>query len=230
MKEWRTISKDKYIIAGIITLLIFSLGLTLGIVLENHRYGIVEDINKQQDLKYSSLQLQYLYLSSFNNKNSCPLLQATLKGAIRDLSDSLGDVIAYEEEENPTSTKAIFIQRRYVLDNLRYWLLAAQSRQECDLAIVPIVYFYTDDCGSCPNQGTILSHFKGIFGDQLLVFPINLDLREQEPMVEVMMKQFNITHVPSLVIDDVKHEGVVKSDELEKAICELIPSHEACGA
>ena len=40
----------------------FSLGLTLGLVLEEQRYNLVEDLNQEQDVKYLSLQLQYLYL------------------------------------------------------------------------------------------------------------------------------------------------------------------------
>ena len=61
-KSWRTISTDKYIIAGIITALIFGLGLTLGLILEDARYGLVQQVNQDQEVRYQSLQLQYLFL------------------------------------------------------------------------------------------------------------------------------------------------------------------------
>ena len=225
---WRKISTDKYVIAGIITFLIFSLGLTLGLVIEDQRYDFIEGINQEQETKYLSLQLQYLYLSSFSNYNNCPTLATTLKETVTDLSNSLSEVIAYEEENSASDGQKIFVQRRYILDNLRYWLLARESKQQCDLAIVPILYFYTKDCPSCPNQGTVLTYYKKIFGEQVLVFPINLDLREEEPMVEIVMNQFNITKYPTIIVDNKKYEGVVKKEQLKKIICNSLPDAPQC--
>lgn len=218
----RTISTEKYFIAGVITFLIFSLGLTLGLVLKDYRNSEVMDINQQQEVNYLSLQLQYLYLTSFSNYNNCPILATTLKGTVTDLSDSLSKVIEYEENQKVDDAQKTIIQRRYVLDNLRYWLLAKESKQKCHLNIVPILYFYTQECESCPVQGTILTFFKKQFGEQVLVFPINLDLREAEPMVEIAISQFNISHFPTLIIDDKKYPGVVKKEQLQLIICDSL--------
>ena len=57
----RKISKEKYILAALLTLLIFSLGLTLGILLDSVRLQKSEKLSKQQEVDYGSLQLQYLY-------------------------------------------------------------------------------------------------------------------------------------------------------------------------
>jgi thiol-disulfide isomerase/thioredoxin len=225
---WRKISTDKYIIAGVITFLIFSLGLTLGLVLEDQRYGLVEEINQEQEIKSLSLQLQYQFLTSTSSYDNCPTLSATLRSTITDLSDSLGEVIAYEEEQQVSAKRKLNVQRRYVLDNLRYWLLARESKGNCDLNIVPILYFYTEDCPSCPTQGTVLTHYKNIFGDKVLVFPINLDLREEEPMVEIVMSQFNITKFPTIVTDNKKFEGVVGEAQMKEIICESLQNAPEC--
>ena len=172
--------------------------------------------------------MQYLYLTSWSNYDNCPVLSATLKKTIADLSDSLSEVIAYEEGEKTPEAKKVIVQRRYILDNLRYWLLAKESKEKCHLNIVPILYFYTNDCPSCSNQGAILTYFKKIFGEQVLVFPINLDLREEETMVEVVMGQFNVTKYPSLIINDHKYEGVVKKEEMEKIICSSLTNATLC--
>ena len=107
---WRKISTDKYIIAGIITFLIFSLGLTLGLILEDQRYNIVEEINQGQEVKSLSLQLQYLYLTTFSSYDNCPILSTTLKEAITDLSNSLSDVVSYEEQNKASTERKVFIQ------------------------------------------------------------------------------------------------------------------------
>lgn len=226
--SFRKISTDKYILAGVITFLIFSLGLTLGLVLKNVQSNEVEQINQEQEVRYLSLQLQYLYLTSMSNANNCPTLSATLKETVTDLSNSLSKVIAAAEETQLPEDKKTTIQRRYALDNLRYWLLATQSKQKCQLNIVPLLYFYTQECSSCPTQGIILTYFKGLFGEQLLVFPINLDLRTDEPMVEIIRSQYNITKYPTLIIDNKKYEGVVKQEQLQEIICSSLQDSELC--
>src|SRR3989344_1442058 len=188
-KSWRTISTDKYIIAGIITALIFGLGLTLGLILEDARYGLVQQVNQDQEVRYQSLQLQYLFLSTFQNDNSCPILAATLQETIADLSASLNDVISFEEKKTYDDAQKLSVERRYLLDNLRYWLLAKESKKKFNLDIVSVVYFYRKDCPACAGQGTILTYYKNLLGDRLLVFPINIDLIEHEPMVKIIQSR-----------------------------------------
>ncbi|MEK6938931.1 MAG: conjugal transfer protein TraF [Nanoarchaeota archaeon] len=228
--NFRKISTDKYIIAGVITLLIFGLGLTLGMVIDNYRYNVIEEVNMEQEVRYLSLQSQYLYLTSFGSYNNCPILSGALKFTIEDLSNSLSEVIASGEETQNDDVRSNIITRRYLLDNLRYWLLAKESKDRCNLDIVPILYFYSAECPSCPNQGTILTHFKNLFGEQLLVFPINLDFRSQETMVEIVMNQFNITKYPTVVIDNKKYEGVVTQEQLQKIICQSLRASPNCPA
>lgn len=224
----RPISKEKYIIAGVLTLLIFSLGLTLGIILENERYNLIQQANSEQEVSYLSLQLQHLYLDSFQDAQSCPILSATLKKAVVDLDETLSRVIAYEEEQDIPSERRELVQRRYILDNLRYWLLAQKSKRQCSLDIVPIIYFYTEDCPSCPNQGTVLSYFKNLFGERVLVFPINLALRDKEPMIDVAMALFHVDKYPTIVIDGKKYEGVVSQEQLQEIICSSLKNAPEC--
>jgi hypothetical protein len=224
----RKVSTEKYVVAGIITFLIFSLGITLGLILDDHRYNIIEEINQEQEVEYRSLQLQYLFLNSFSNYDNCPVLAATLKKAITDLDDSLSKVVVEEEQEKITEVRQQVIRRRYVIDNLRYWLLAKESAQKCELNIVPILYFYSEKCSSCPTQGTILTYYKKIFGEKVLVFPISLDLRSQETMVDIVLTQFGIEKYPTLVIDNKKYEGVVRRDQLKEIICESLVGVEEC--
>jgi thiol-disulfide isomerase/thioredoxin len=191
---------------------------------------VIEEVNMEQEVKYLSLQSQYLYLTAFDNYDNCPIISGALKNTVEDLSDSLSEVIASEEGKSGPNTRNDIITRRYLLDNLRYWLLAKESKERCNLDIVPILYFYSSECPSCPNQGTILTYFKKVFGEQVLVFPINLDFRDQETMVEIVVSQFNVTRYPTVVIDNNKYEGVVLRDQLQKIICNSLRSSPQCVA
>ncbi len=217
--KFRKISKKNYVMAGIISFLIFALGLTLGLVLEDQRYDWAQELSQRQEVNYQSLQMQYLFVDEFGDAGNCPVLLSTLQAAVEDLSYSLSRVVDYEKDSSITEEDYKLVARVYTLDNLRYWLLAEKAKESCDLDIVSVLYFYSDDCPSCPNQGTVLTYFKKLLGEEFLVFPIDLNLRDEEPMVDIMLSLFEVEKNPTLIIGDGKYEGVVKKTQMEEVIC-----------
>jgi len=218
----RKISKRKYILAALLTLMMFALGITLGMVLDNERFRWIEEANNAQKVDYQSLQFQYVYLTQIKDtKNNCKVLQIALRDAITDLSKSLEQFKQYKEKSLRELDNKEIIQRRYLLDNLRYWLFFQEIRQSCtEIDKVPILYFYSEnDCDSCINQGIIMTHFKKVFKDKVLIFPINIDLRENEAMVEILINTYDVTRYPTLVIEDEKYEGYIGKTNLANVIC-----------
>ena len=225
----RAISTDKYIIAGVFTLLLFVLGVALGVLLDNQRLQWLEHTNKQQELDFKSLQFQYLYLTSLGDENnSCPVLQATLQKTISDLSSSLDKFQSFKSNTQLNSVEYQLVGRRYLIDNLNYWLFAHKSKQACGLDVLSILYFYTEKCDICPDQGVILTYFKNVFGDKLLVFPIDAEFASEEPMVKLLLSRFNITTYPTLIIDDKKYPGIVSPAVLRELICRELTNESSC--
>ena len=169
-----------------------------------------------------------MYLTSFSNYNNCPILETALKEATTELDKSLRGVMEFEENNEVNNERKLLMQRRYIVDNLRYWLLAKESKEKCSLDIVPIIYFYNTNCPSCPNQGTILTYYKKLLGEKVLIFPINLDLRKEEPMVEIVMNQFNVDSLPTLIINNKKYVGVVRQEQLGEIICSSLKNASEC--
>lgn len=218
----RKISKRTYIFAALLTLLIFSFGLSLGMIIDNERFKWMEDTNNGQEINYQSLQFQYLYVSELEDSNeSCRALSATLEKSVAELSESLDKFIQYNEQKTIRNGNFEVIARRYLLDNLKYWLFVQKARDACGgINSIDILYFYSEEnCDTCPNQGVLLTYYKKIFKENLLVFPINIDLGDKEPMVKLLMSQFNIESTPSIVINDNAYSGVVNKERLGSLIC-----------
>ncbi|MBW2974637.1 hypothetical protein KY366_02870 [Candidatus Woesearchaeota archaeon] len=224
----RKVSKDKYIIAFILTSIIFILGLTSGMLFDNLRVKWVESENREHEVDYLSLQFQYLYLTTLEDKNeSCSVLHATMEKSVRDLSESLQTFIKYKENTKINKKEYELAGRRYILDNLKYWLLAKKTKEECDLDVVNIVYLYSEkNCPICPDQGIILTYFKKTFGDKLLVFPIDCDYGTTEPVINILKNQYKITEYPTLIIEGKKYTGIVNNKELKKIICDSFKDEE----
>jgi len=222
MEVKRRISKEKYILAFVITAVVFILGLTLGILFDNYRLNVTEEGVKQREVDYLSLQLQYLYLTTLeDNNNSCNVLYTAMQKSIKDISESLEKFNTYNDKTKINYEEYNLISRRYIIDNIRYWLFSKKMKEECDMDVVNIIYFYSEkNCADCTNQGVILTYFKKLFGDQLLVFPINVDYEENEQMISILKSQYDVLNYPTLIIEDRKYEGIARSEELKKIICE----------
>ncbi len=218
----RLISKRRYFLAGVFTLLFFLLGISLGMIFDNARVQSLNKESRAQELNYKSLQLQYLMLNSFqNNVNTCSLLTATLDDAVKQLAKSLEKIENYKKDGGINGGEYSLLHRQYILDNVQYWQFAQRAKEQCGIDLVNIMYFYSSTkCSLCPNQGVLLTFFKKTFGDSLLIFPIDVDVESEERMVSIIKQGNNVSKYPALLLDDLLVQGdVVQKEELRKLIC-----------
>ena len=230
MKIQRTLSLSRILVALVIATLIFCLGVALGFILDSQRIQWVQYQSQQQKSDYESLQWQYLFLTSSNDKEqTCVVLQAALQKSIVDLGSSLDKIQSYKKESHINQKDYEVIERSYVIDNLKYWLLASKTKKECGEDYVTILYFFSENnCPSCPDQGVILTYYKKMYEEKLLVFPINLDVENQEASIGILRNIYNITKLPSITVEDKKYEGVVPKDDLGNIICGNFQNQSLC--
>lgn len=230
MKIKRNFSKTRIFLAFIITFLIFTLGLTLGLLLDTQRIQWSERESKQQKADYESLQWQYLFLTSTEDKEeTCILLKAAFDKSVIDLGESLDRVQSYRKQSQINDEDYALIERAYIIDNLKYWLLARQYKQECGGEYAIVLYFFSEkNCPICPDQGVILTHYKKIYEEKLLVFPINTDLETQESSVKILQSRYNVTELPSIIVGNRKYSGVVSMESLAEIICSNFNDKNIC--
>jgi len=218
----RVTSKNRYFIAAVITILIFLLGMAMGALIDGKRADALLQETKQLEIDYKSLQLQSMLLTNLKqNTNTCALIKTALDNSVQTLSESLDRIQKYQQDTTINKDDYAMIARRYVQDNIQYWQFAKQAKEQCDMNTVPILYFFsTNYCSSCPDQGVILTYFKMIFGDSLLVFPIDVDLADQELLIRLLEANYNINQTPSIVVEDqIFIGGITQKEELQLIIC-----------
>jgi len=219
----RKIDARKYVLIGVLALVVLSFGLILGFLIDNERVRWVIQTNREQEVDFSSLQLQYLYISGLEQSNaSCSVFKKALETSMADLGETLDKLLAYQKDSGINENEYGLLTRKYALDNLRFWIFAQKTRALCDLNFVTVLYFYSEkQCPICPSQGVLLTYFKKKFGDDLLVFPINVDLNEN--LVKIVTTRYNITSYPSLVVDKDEISGFTDKDTLRSLICKSFP-------
>lgn len=217
--EKRALRKDKYAVALIISIMIFTLGFLLGTVLDSYKTGYVQEIAKQQELEFNSLQLQYMYLENIKGSEKCPVLYQTIENNLKVLDPTLNKMLDYEKSKNLNSPEYLFIKRQYLLSNLKYWLLSEDIKKTCSGNSVTVLYFFDSACDICfKSQGVILSNLKEVFQDKLLVFAIDSDFIE-EPLITLLKNKYNVSTYPTIIINNQKTDHFMSRDELLKNIC-----------
>lgn len=226
----RKISKRKYLLAAVLTFLIFSLGLSLGVILDNIRLQQVEFDNRVQEVDYASLQMQYVYLTSLEqDEENCVVLRQALENNVLELGESLDEFLEFKKQTTLNKDQYRLAHRKYLIDNIRYWFFATRTKERCDMDLSTILYFYSGkSCDDCPDQGFILTFFKNVYDERLLIFPLDTDVAEDEPLVAILMSKYGISTYPSIVLADKKYEGLVPKEILNDLICESFSNSTSC--
>jgi thiol-disulfide isomerase/thioredoxin len=211
-------NKSRYFNIGIITAFIFLLGILFGSYVDSLKYGYVEEFIEKQKLDLNSLQVQTLFILSLESNQSCSAMEKVIENNLKTLQPVLIRLIEYEEGEKNFDESYINIKREYIQANTRYYILADRSRELCNSNYVPVLYFFDSECELCKWEGSILTDLRIYFNGSLLVFPVDSDFRE-EPLVDVLLKTYNVTSYPTLVIDGEIVKKYLPKEELKEKIC-----------
>jgi len=217
---------SRYVKALALTTAVFLVGIFIGFMMEGF---VASDIGSQATsigTSVQELELEMLYLQGVNKSESCPVMNDIIEktnSAIYSLSNELtqySDKNVLFEKEN-----VLDVKKRYTLYLIKNWILQKRVKEECGLKAPIILYFYErEECNDCIIQGNILTLFNERLGDEVIIFP--LDRGIDSPMLALLVNKYGIDQVPSLVIDDVVHKGLVSKDDLKAMVCPSIG--EAC--
>ncbi len=207
-------------LAGVITLCIFLLGLFLGLVIEGKRATYIDSVSRRQNLDFSSLQLQYAFIDQLSQEKNCVAVQKTFEQNINNLESTRIRLENFDREATLNKNEFDILKNEYILAQIRYWMLAQRTKKLCGNDIVSILYFYSDqeECPDCDKQAFILTYLKKKFKDKLLIFSFDSKF-EQEPMILLLKKTYNVTVFPTIVIEGKPKYSFVDKDTILKEIC-----------
>jgi len=219
-EQMRKISKDKYIIATFLTLGIFFLGLLLGFVIEAKRVSYIRMLSQEQELDFTSLQLQYQYIDQLNQEDDCDAVLKTSDNYIESLESARLKLESYNEVQKISKQDFEILKREYILSQLNYWLFSTKTKELCDADAVILLYFFSTDekCPRCEQQAFILTYLKKKLDDKILTFALDSEYIE-EPMITLLKERYDVTEFPTLVIEDAKYVGLTSKEAILKEIC-----------
>lgn len=210
----RKTSVGKYILAFLLTLLVFSGGVVAGLFIENLRLSSAKQITLKEKVTLRSLQLQHSYIAS--GLTDCKTLHTILENNINELGKKVAIIIDYEKKAVFNEEEFKLQLQDYFLTEIQFYLLAKDIDKKCSQDNVKILYFYDENRDE--TQGDILIYLKKKFDNKLLIFSLDSGFT-QEPMIGTLLTNYNITEFPAVVIEEKIFEGHQTADQLMEHLC-----------
>jgi len=205
-KVKRRISKDIYITAFVLTVLVFSLGVYVGMVIDESAASKVDEELRtlEQDLSLSRI----LLLMEEELGEFCPIYTEKLE-AVDAERELIGDRLEYLESVRGLSDEEL--KERYYYLEFENYLLMKKMKKECGKEYVLVLFFYGDDEES-RMQGEELDALRAGNRD---VKVFSFDGNSESAVVEVLKEQYLVNSYPAVVVDGSKLVGLQSLGELE---------------
>ncbi len=213
---------NRYAFALTITFFLFLSGVLLGTLLDLEKYRAFETIVQEQAVTFESLHLQYTLLQEqdiLSRDAYCRSLNVTLNESLRQLDPVLRSVLEYEKNKGREDTlQGNLLLRKYILANTRYYLLAREGREKCGMDHAIILYFKTRECPACERASIILTGLKERLRERLLIYTYDPSI-PNDAMSRFMQAKQNITHYPTIILNDQPYTGRIDTSSLLSTIC-----------
>ena len=210
----RKVSTKKYLLAFILTIIIFAGGVVLGIKLEGARLSDAQQITLQEKTNLLSLQLQQKYIES--GIAECNALNQILEANINELGKKMATIIGYEKKALLSEGDFRLQLRDYFLTEIQFLLISEEISQKCKTDNVKVIYFYDEN--EFDTQGKILDYLKQLFKNKILVFSFDSRFTE-EPMIRVLLDSYKIKEFPAVVVGSKVFQGHTSVEPLMETIC-----------
>ena len=205
--------KKKYLSAAGISFLVFVSGVLVGWNINRQNItGFQTELYKIQS-QIQNFELEVLLIDTIGEEVSCDLLNSILENLGKDTAKLGQRLSAFQNTRKLTDLELDRIKRQYTFSLVKYWLFMEKIEGICGRNFVKILYFYSSkDCKDCENQGYVLDYIRDNYGERFVVFA--LDVRLDEPIIDTLMSIYNVTEVPTLVINRETYPGFVDKNKL----------------
>jgi len=203
---------QKYIFlwALIATAIIFCIGIFFGYALEASRISIIDYLYLQSEKQILSQNTQNVSL------NDCgKLTENNIKFGDQIYNDAL--TIQRYEGANELTDRIAEEHRKYDLLRALFWTDSIKIKNSCNSSYHDVVYLYDFNAPSVVQSSmqvffsNVLYELKQKYGNKIMLIPIAGD--NNLSSVDLLMKKYNVTEMPTILIDEKTRITQINSKE-----------------
>ncbi len=206
-----------YAKALIPTLLVFLIGIMFGIWVDNFRVAEVRKSISESEINWNDAQLFNSYFRGIGLESCDVALEQNL--AYNEKIYQRGLEVEKVLKNNVFTPEALQEWKRYNLLQIQFWLNSIELKKRCGFDYSNVVHLFRLKEDSIVEeadnkiQSAILLNVKEKCGNKIMLIPVTTDLNLI--VVNSIIRQYNITRYPSIVIDEnIVLEGTTSEKEL----------------
>lgn len=208
----RKMSISLYILALLITVLIFGLGVYLGTIIDKSKVSNISSEVQTISQRLSNTQLLLLLEDS---SSFCPLYKDELDNLDRE-TEKIGLQLQFLEDAK--GIVDIELKKQYFVLEAQSYLLSQKVNEKCESNDdVLLLYFYSNkNCENCKKQGEyILSARENIKSKNFSIKIYSFDGDLGTPIVDALKNKYSISLYPSIVINERIIPGFLDVNKIE---------------
>ena len=201
-----------YIAAAVITILVFSLGIGVGYIINNEKYDMIISDFENLQIQQNDMEVESMLINSLG-ADTCKNLRYEIEKTATQ-STSIGEKLSYYDSEIMKNPDFIILKKNYIISLIKFWSYWELFKKNCNSSVNTVLYFYSiKDCGDCQAQGFVLTFLKERHPNDIMVFALDKD--EDLYSLKLLKETYNVTKAPTLVINNQKYEGLKDINELK---------------
>lgn len=199
--------KAHYITVGILTILVFALGIFIGNAIADAKIDYAKQLNTQLTLESRGIQLKY----EIAGTNICKVFDT---GTLFDELYNIGAKLDYLENTKKEGDMEIAqLKEYYQILEIENWLLIKEYRERCGARADIVLYFYSNkgDCPSCDQQGHALTYLRRN-NDGMYIF--SFDINSANPAIDMLKTTYGVERTPTVIIGDTPYVGLQTAEQI----------------
>lgn len=206
----------EYVVIGLLTtFLVLGVVFVAGKGLSNHKVNALEKDVKEMEVDQRSQLLAYQLASE--SEPNCQAMREWVNGTVKESQDLRRDVAQYENSRKIENSEYGVLKKRYMNLLVQNILEVRRVEDNCDKNYTEIIYFYSNDCQVCRDQGSVLSHVSGNNQDTIIYA---LDTSLDMDTISYLETKYGVKEYPSLVVNEELYSGFRDKAELKEIIGE----------
>jgi hypothetical protein len=210
MEMKRNIDWSKVLLAFLITVFLFNVGVLLGYfgskIIEGSSISIIQSTNNE----ISNLETLNLLEQNYPCSSSTLDVATERLAYMSDLIDSM------EDQRGKTNSDVIELKKIYSIVEIRHMLLLKQRAENCGVNYSIVIYFYSNEneCKDDTNRiSFILTYLRNKFSN-LRVYSYDINLNNDA--VQILKNYYNATGCYQVLLDEKPLGEIRESQDIEK--------------
>lgn len=206
------VDSKKYLIAFLITALIFGTAVFASSVLNNKKVEDVRAIENRVALDILSSETQFALLAETSCRDIGP-------GFLSQELGPLGQRLSYAENQSGFNDEDVeSLKRSYFLLEIKDYLLMKRLTEKCGIRPTFILYFYSTEekCEDCEKMGYVLTALRDKYPDlRVYSFDYFYDVGAIKTLTSIYKVK---SQLPAIIVNGETYYGFRTVDELEAQV------------